>query len=98
VQTYNSNVLWFAGSYAMEISTGYVLFIIYHANKSVSVFNFTPIPEWCKDIPLNFFWEVMLLISKKYKAAYGVKRIGWSHDIYMWRHSIRPDAPIDLKG
>ncbi|AQK78898.1 hypothetical protein ZEAMMB73_Zm00001d035351 [Zea mays] len=79
-------------------STGYVLFIINHANKSVFVFNFTPIPEWCKDIPLKFFWEVMLLISKKYKAAYGVKRIGWSHDIYMWRHSIRPDAPIDLKG
>jgi hypothetical protein len=46
----------------------------------------------------KFFWEVILLISKKYKAAYGVKRIGCSHDIYMWRHSIRPDAPIDLKG
>jgi hypothetical protein len=36
--------------------------------------------------------------EKKYKAAYCVKRTGWSHDIYMWRHSIRPDAPIDLKG
>jgi hypothetical protein len=79
-------------------STGYVLFIINHANKSVFVFNFTPTPEWCKYIPLKRFWEVILLILKKYKAAYSVKRIGWSHDIYMWRHSIRPDAPIDLKG
>jgi hypothetical protein len=79
-------------------STGYVLFIINHANKFVSVFNFTPTPEWCKDISLKRFWEVILLISKKYKAAYGVKRIVWSHDIYMWQHSIRPDAPIDLKG
>jgi hypothetical protein len=57
--------------------TSYVLFIINHANKFVSVFNFTPTPEWCKDIPLKRFWEVILLISKKYKAAYGVKRIGW---------------------
>jgi hypothetical protein len=38
-------------------STGYVLFIINHANKSVSLFNLTPTPEWCKDIPLNFFLE-----------------------------------------
>jgi hypothetical protein len=79
-------------------STCYVLFVINHANKFVSVFNFTPTPEWCKDIPLNRFWEAILLISKKYKVVYGVKRIGWSHDIYMWRYSIRPDAPIDLKG
>jgi hypothetical protein len=79
-------------------STGYVLFVINHADKFVSVFNFTPTPEWCKDIPLKRFWEAILLISKKYKVVYGVKRIGWSHDIYMWRHLIRPNAPIDLKG
>jgi hypothetical protein len=97
VQTYNSNVSWFAGFYAMDILYR-LFFIINHANKYVSLFNLTPTPEWYKDIPLNFFWKVILLISKKYKAAYGVKRIGWSHDIYMWRHSIRPDAPIDLKG
>jgi hypothetical protein len=48
------------------------------------VFNFTPTPEWCKDIPLKRFWETILLISKKYKVTYGVKRIGWSHNIYMW--------------
>jgi hypothetical protein len=35
-------------------SIGYVFFIINHANKSVSVFNFTPTPKWCKDIPLIF--------------------------------------------
>jgi hypothetical protein len=81
-----------------KYSTGYVLFVINHAKKSVSVFNFTPTPEWCKDIPLKRFWKAILLISKKYRAAYSVKRIGWSHDIYMWRHSIRPDAPIDIKG
>lgn len=98
MQTYNSNVSWFAGSYAMEILYRLCTFRINHANKFVSVFNFTPTPEWCKDIPLKRFWKTILLISKKYKVAYGVKRIGWSHDIYMWRHSIRPDAPIELKG
>jgi hypothetical protein len=41
-------------------STGYVLFVINHANKFVSVFNFTPTPEWCKDIPLNRFWEAIV--------------------------------------
>ncbi|AQK40829.1 hypothetical protein ZEAMMB73_Zm00001d024217 [Zea mays] len=78
--------------------TGYVLFVINHANKFVYVFNFTPTLEWCKDIALKRFWESIILISKKYKDVYCVKRIGRSHDIYTWRHSIRLDAPIDLKG
>ena len=45
-------------------STGYVLFIINHANKSVSVLNFTPIPEWCKDIPLKNFGKLFFLFRR----------------------------------
>jgi hypothetical protein len=76
---------------------GYVLFVINHVNKFVFVFNFTPTSEWCKDIPLKRLCAV-ILISKKYKDAYSVKRTGWSHNIYIWRHLIQSDAPIDSKG
>ena len=79
-------------------STHYVLFVIDHQRKYVSVFDFTPTPEWCKDIPLKRFWEIILFISKKYKAAYSVKRIGWADDIYMWQHLIPHGPPIDSSG
>ncbi|ONM51901.1 hypothetical protein ZEAMMB73_Zm00001d019012 [Zea mays] len=45
-------------------STSYVLFIINHPNKFVSMFNFTPIPEWCKDIPLIFFGKLFFLFRR----------------------------------
>ncbi|KAJ1256225.1 hypothetical protein BS78_K060300, partial [Paspalum vaginatum] len=75
----------------------YVLFVIDHGNKVVTIIDFTPTLDWCKLLPVKRYWEAILLISKKYKAAYKVKFPEWTHNVFQWKHIFRPDKPIDSK-
>lgn len=80
-----------------KYANGYVLFVIDHEKEVITIFDFTPTPDWCKSLPVKRYWEAIILISRKYNAAYNVKHSEWAHNVYKWEHKVEPYRPIDFK-
>jgi hypothetical protein len=66
---------------------GLNLFVFDREEKTLTVLDPTPIPDWCKDIPYKRYVHRIINVSNSYRRAMGV-------DVFQWKHILPSSIPV----
>jgi hypothetical protein len=66
---------------------GLNLFVFDREEKTLTVLDPTPIPDWCKDIPYKRYVHRIINVSNSYRRAMGV-------DVFRWKHILPSSIPV----
>ncbi|XP_062232997.1 uncharacterized protein LOC133930374 [Phragmites australis] len=76
----------------------FLLFVFDHEDRTMTVLDSNPIPDWYKDMPYKQYAHKIIHIAKYYMVAMRVACPGWNDDVYRWQHIISAGTPMDVYG
>jgi hypothetical protein len=77
-----------------SISSTYTFFVLDHTERTLMMFDTSPIQNWCQDIPYKRFVKKILNINVNYAQAVRHVCPRWFEDIFLWKHVPMEDTPI----
>jgi hypothetical protein len=77
-----------------SISTTYTLFVLDHTERTLMMFDTSPIEKCFQDIPYKRFIKKNLNINVNYAQVVKHAYQRWFKDIFLWRHVPIEDTPV----
>ncbi|KAG0523633.1 hypothetical protein BDA96_07G139600 [Sorghum bicolor] len=73
---------------------GLNLYVFDREEKTLTVLDPSPIPDWCKDMPYKRYMHRIINVFNNYRLAIGVQAPECVIDVFAWKHILPSGIPV----